>query len=235
MAETSFAEAVENSIHAIVERIHTCIPGRIVSYDGHAKRTAVVQPVVRLPTPTGPLLDIPGIFSVPVVFPSTAAGSLVFPLVKGDGVLICFSEVGMGAFLSSQTGDVSDPGSNHHHALTDAIAIPGLWSLPAVPTLPSLDDSAVALVSAKGAITELGKTLGFRNASSDLKTEMQKLWSELEKIRTDMASHFTKLGAACTLPPMLPLGTAFGTEAGLETSASAALETSKTGVGKLLT
>lgn len=75
--------------------------GRIVSYKGHAKRLATVQPSVRIPTPAGPLLDVPPIIDVPVVFPSTLAGSLLFPVRAGDGVLIIVSEVGIGKWLQS--------------------------------------------------------------------------------------------------------------------------------------
>lgn len=230
-----FAEVLENSIRAMIEGVHTIVPGRVVSYDGHDKRTATVQPVVRLPTSSGPLIDIPPIAGVPVAFPSSAAGSLLFPLSKGDGVLILVAEVGIGKFMTSKAGAVSDPDDHSRHTFTDAIAIPGLWSIPTVPETPAGLDAAngTVLYSKSGSVVELGKTLGLRNETSDLKKEIQGLWTVIEDLYQRLTDMSTGKLIAGTYP-VAPVPAAATWWAELVTKKTAA-GTSKTNVGKLLT
>lgn len=230
-----FAEIVEMSVKALLEGVHTVIPGRVVSYNGHDKRTATVQPVVRLPMVSGPLLDIPPIDGVPVAFPSTAAGSLLFPLAKGDGVLILFSEVGIGRFLSAKAGAISDPGTTGRHALSDAIAIPGLWSVPTVPQqAKDVAADSTVLYSASGAVAELGAKLGLRNGSGDLRTELEALWDAINTLATKLQADFTALATAAAPTPTAGLVAPFTNAAAHAGSVVSSSTTSKTKVGKLL-
>lgn len=229
------SEVMEAAIQAAIEDVHTVIPGRVVSYDGHSKRTASVQPVVRLPMVSGPLIDIAAIDGVPVMFPSTAAGSLLFPLSKGDGVLLLFSEVGIGRFLTSKAGTVSDPGAVGRHALHDAIAIPGLWSLPSVPGVASeVDNGSIALFSASGSVLELGSKLGLRNGSSDLRAEMESIWTAIKGISSHLQTSMQTLATASAAAPLTPLAAGFSQAVADATADAATADASKTNVGKLL-
>ena len=116
-----------------LEQIHTCIPGKIISYSGHKKRIAVVQPLIKLETNTGQSIELKPIQNVPVVFPSSKNFSMTFELEKGDGVMLHFSEVGIGNFLNG--GDIVEPDDMSRFSLTDAIAIPGLFGGGRVPNL----------------------------------------------------------------------------------------------------
>ena len=49
-----------------LERVHTCLPGKIESYEGHDERKATVKPLVKLRTVQGSILEIPPIENVPV-------------------------------------------------------------------------------------------------------------------------------------------------------------------------
>jgi hypothetical protein len=190
------SEVIQDLIDSKIEHVHTCIPGRIVSYKGHAKRLATVQPSVRIPTPAGPLLDVPPIIDVPVVFPSTLAGSLLFPVRAGDGVLIIVSEVGIGKWLQSAVdASIVDPDDASRHTLTDAIAIPGLWPLPSVPPSLASSDDSVVLYSEGGSVVELGAKIGIRNAASDERAELEKIYAGLVALRQDLALNFQALGA----------------------------------------
>ena len=230
------SEVVEAAIQAAIEDVHTVIPGRVVSYDGHAKRTASVQPVVRLPMVSGPLIDIAAIDGVPIVFPSTAAGSLLFPLAKGDGVLLLFSEVGIGRFLTSKAGTVSDPGAVGRHALHDAIAIPGLWSIPAVPSSAAKSDGVV-LYSATGSAVELGRTIDLRNENSTLRAVLEKMYDDIRQLRTDLALNFSALATAITGDATFLAGTAGAatSAASVHQEAVAQVITDKTSLQELLT
>lgn len=116
-----------------MEQVHTCIPGEIVSYSGHDKRLATVQPLVKIQTNSGQSIELKPIQNVPVVFPSTKRFSMSFDLEKGDGVMLHFSEVGIGNFLNG--GNIVEPDDISRFSLTDAIAVPGLWGGGRVPKL----------------------------------------------------------------------------------------------------
>ena len=131
--------------------MHTCIPGRIESYTGHTTRKAKVKINIQFRTIAGTFLDVPPINDVPVIFPGSGKFQLLFPLNKGDGVLIMFSEEGIGKFLKGAQDVPSDNMSRF--SLTDAIAIPGLWPFTGVPANPDNIievDSSGKLVLDKG-------------------------------------------------------------------------------------
>lgn len=168
------------------EAMHTCMPGIIVSYEGHATRRARVQPAVRLELGTGPIIEIPPIDGVPVVFPSSSESSLLFPLNPGDGCLLLFSEAGIGNYLAGR-GIVSDPDDQSRFSLTDAIAIPGLFPWKKVPRTTAPAD-ATWLGSSKGASLGLGERVRMANGSSDLRREFDALWDRITDLYTQMAS-----------------------------------------------
>lgn len=126
-------------VGSLLEDVHTALPGRIESYEGHSERKARVKPLVMVRPRVGGAIEIPPIDNVPVVFPSSGAAELIFPLQRGDGCLLIFSEAALGSFLEG-TG-ATEPETSHRHALTDAICIPGLWSFRSVPAPPPAEDS----------------------------------------------------------------------------------------------
>jgi hypothetical protein len=173
-----------------------------------------------------------------VVFPSCAAGSLLFPLVKGDGVLIVFGEVGIGKFMDSKVTDTVDPDDNSRFSITDAIAIPGLMSTPAIPTPPELKEDGTALVSADGAVLELGKKVGVRNSSGDLRTELEKLWQAIADGFGDLSDKLKALATTATAasaygtPPSV-LASDITSAADAAKSAQSSATSAKDGPGKV--
>lgn len=138
-----------------LEDIHTILPGEIVSYQGHNERKATVKPLVKLRTHLNKISEIQPIDSVPVIFPSTKQFNFLFPLNKGDGVLLLFSEAGIGNYLASTT--VQDADDLRRFDLSDCIAIPGMWSFKNTPTNTNTnieigDDGSILLESTLGKI-----------------------------------------------------------------------------------
>ena len=133
----SFIDVLDNWLLSRLTDIHTIIPGRISQYYGHEKRKAKIELSIKYKTKDGHLLEYPLIDNVPVVFPSSSDFSLVFPLKEKDGVLVVFSEVGIGNYLNSDNVVESD--SIDRFDLSDAIAIPGLWSFNTAPAKPEND------------------------------------------------------------------------------------------------
>lgn len=127
--------------------VHTSLPGEIVSYDA-AKQVADVRPMLkrRIPDPDGgddTIEALPTIPAVPVVWPRGGGYCLTFPLAKGDGVMLVFSEADLSAWRD--TGEASDPGDVERHGLAGAVAVPGVDTVARALT----DASATHLVIGK--------------------------------------------------------------------------------------
>lgn len=141
-----FVDVLHDFVEMKLKDVHTMLPGRILSYEGHSTRKAEVEVAVRMPTTNGEMIEIPPIQNVPVVFPSTSTASLLLPVKAGDGVLLCFSEVGIGKYLEGEATGSVNADSLARFSTTDCIAIPGLFNNAAVPELevtPSEDDFTI--------------------------------------------------------------------------------------------
>lgn len=111
---------IEKTAKAVVNEIHTALPGEIVSFDG---ATATVKPIGQYVTSDGVSLSYPTITEAPVCFPycqSTGVG-IAFPVKKGDSCIIIISEVELDAWRSGAASEGS-----LRFDLTSAMVIPGL-------------------------------------------------------------------------------------------------------------
>ena len=122
------------------DNIHTILPGKFVSYDGHEKRKAEVKIMVKLRNAQNEIIEIAPIKDVPVIFPSTMDFNFLFPINKDDGCLLVFSESSIGNFLLNDTNNAKDADDLNRFDLSDCIAIPGLWSFKNLPDKPDNDD-----------------------------------------------------------------------------------------------
>jgi len=134
-------------LDARLEKIHTMIPGEIVSYEGHTTRKANVKPLIKLKTIQNQSVSIQPIDSVPVIFPGSPTFQFLFPLPAKTPCMICFMEAGIGDYLNSSGGLVVDPDDLSRFTLMDAVCIPGLNTFKGVPSSPlstiEIDDSGV--------------------------------------------------------------------------------------------
>lgn len=110
--------------------LHTAAPGIFRSYD-RDKQTADVLIGTRrvVPAPDDDSEDqteeFPILPAVPVVWPFTSSYFLHLPITPGDGCLIVFCESDINAWRAGTGGSV-DPALATRHALSGAVAIPGL-------------------------------------------------------------------------------------------------------------
>lgn len=116
------SQQIEETARAVVEEIHTALPGTIVAFYPESG-TATVKPSGKYRTADGKRLDYPQITDVPVTFPfCQAAGvGIAFPVAKGDSCLIVISEVELDEW---RTGAESE--GSLRFDLTSAMCIPGL-------------------------------------------------------------------------------------------------------------
>lgn len=117
----------------LADNLHTALPGRIESYDKDEVRAEVTPMVGKNYVVDGPT-NYKSIVSVPVLFPRSADAHITFPLKQGDGVLLIFSERSIEEWLNSSVKledsgpEQKVPSNARKFSLTDAIAIPGLFS-----------------------------------------------------------------------------------------------------------
>lgn len=146
--EELFLEQVLNIwFRAQLDDIHTILPGQIIEYSGHTRRTAKVQPSIKPRNVNNKILSTAPIENVPVIFPSggNKKFNMLYPLNAGDGCLLFFCESSLGDWINkNHTANMPDnliakSDSLHKFAETDCICIPGLWSIPSVPTTQGND------------------------------------------------------------------------------------------------
>lgn len=122
---TRFPDAIRQAINASLDNVHTTLPGRVETYNA-SKKSATIQPLIKKKF-AKETLSMPVLVDVPVVFPSTQNAIISFPLAKGDGVLLLFSERDIDSFLSG-TMEETEPEDPRKFSLSDAFCIPGLFS-----------------------------------------------------------------------------------------------------------
>ena len=115
-------QEIEETAHAVVNEIHTAMPGEIVSFDA-GSGVATVKPSGKFVTSDGKELDYPVITEAPVTFPfcQSAGVGIAFPVKKGDSCIIIISEVELDAWRSGAESEGS-----LRFDLTSAMVIPGL-------------------------------------------------------------------------------------------------------------
>jgi hypothetical protein len=145
-----------------IKDIHTCIPGQIESFDGIR---ANVKPLIKKLYVDDEEEELPVISSVPVVFNSSSNMQLTYPLNKGDGCMILFSERGLDKWMDS--GRDSAPTDRRKFDLTDAICVPGLWSPATDPKEVDLTSMLLKFGDAKLKFDNLGK-MALGNSSAEL-------------------------------------------------------------------
>jgi hypothetical protein len=149
----SLEEVLRIAIQNQLAQVHVSLPATIVSYSA-AQQKAVVQPSIKKEYTDGKVDTLPEIDNVPVIFSGCGArGGISFPLKKGDGVLLVFSERSLDNWI--KLGGTQKPGDRRKFDLTDAIAIAGLESFK---TSRSMSSSSEALFWFGNSVLKLGES-----------------------------------------------------------------------------
>lgn len=197
--------SLEKIVYQMIENrladLHTAIPGRIETYD-KATQKASVKPLLKREYKDGQADEYPVITAVPVVFPGTSNGILHFDLIKGDGCLLIFSERSIDKWLSS--GDVVSPNSRRKHDLSDAIAIPGLYSF----NKAGRGESGVVLKNGTAKLKLRNNLVALGNDQNELVDLFEQLLTAIENMTI-----LTSLGPqkAINLATFTAIKTAIGT------------------------
>jgi len=125
MGESSLTGAIQTVIDVAMESFNTCLPGTFETYNFSSQK-ASVQPMLTKKYADGVVQTFKPIAEVPVMFPRTKNSGITFPISRGDGCLILFTQRSMELYLNS--GKISNPGDPRKFDLSDAVAIPGLFT-----------------------------------------------------------------------------------------------------------
>lgn len=173
----SLVAAIETTVLTLLTSVHTSLPGRIETYD-FSKQRATVKPLIKKKFLDETILELPILTNVPVVFPRTKQSGITFPLERGDGVLLIFSERSLERWKAS--GREVEPGDPRKFDLSDGIAIPGLFSFADANLATNNKDLEIHHNGFKIVIKEDGKVqlLGFGGTDlvkviDDWMTQMQ--------------------------------------------------------------
>lgn len=119
------SEVIEAMVEAALARSRTTLIGRVLSYNADSHRATVqvqVPDIIidergeRVVDQQAPLTD------VPVALLGSGTGRIKWPVRRGDEVLLLFSSSAIAQYKA--TGRIVDPGTDRHHHLADAVAIP---------------------------------------------------------------------------------------------------------------
>ncbi len=144
-----FAQQINNSIHDVMNEMHTAMPGKILSCSGS---TASVQPSLRFKTPKGQFLQYPVISNAPIVVPHSGNAAIAVPIKPGDDCLIVVSEQAIDEWSSGAEDD-----TQLKFDLTNAICIPGLCrtSIEAQEEANGTDSVVIACGSNKICVSDI--------------------------------------------------------------------------------
>lgn len=102
---------------------HTAIPGEVISYDP-VKQTVQVKVSIDREI-AGEQIAYPILDGIAVIFPRSGSHGISFPLEKGDGVILLFSERSLESWRTRGSG--YPPYDSRKFDLNDAVAIPGMF------------------------------------------------------------------------------------------------------------
>lgn len=162
----NMTQAINQAIMAVIKTMHTALPAIVTKYDPKGPKIEAKPQIKRLYT-DGTVLSIPPIVSVPVIFPRTSRFRLSYPLEAGDGVLLVFSERSLETWLAR--GEDVAPQDKRCYDLSDAIAIPGLWSFGKGSPVGSADEFEIEFD--KFSLTSDGNDFILSNGSATIKTD----------------------------------------------------------------
>lgn len=174
---------IEEAIDIDLLELNTCMPAIVTKYDA-STQTCSVQPVFKRTTINGEVSSRGIIEDVPVVFPRSGSFGFTFPLTVGDSVLIVFSQRSLDDWVDN--GGEVELTDYRLHDLTDAIAIPGLFSLSdKLDPSPATDSTEI-----RGEKIMLGKS-GASDEPMVLGTTLQANLEDLVKAIEDLIALIT--------------------------------------------
>jgi hypothetical protein len=180
---------IQEVIEDRLRSVNTCLPGKIETYDAN-KREATVAPQLDDKFTDNEINSLPVFTGVPVVQMSTANAGLVLPIAAGDHVLVLFAQRSIDRWLSA--GNRGTTGDVRMHAMSDAIAIAGLFPF----TVTHTDGSGLLLHNAAIKIRMLNDKIAIGTSLVELLDEVTKALDEIATLSTTWGAVTTQVQAS---------------------------------------
>jgi hypothetical protein len=127
--QPTLSSVIRRAVEEGAADLHVSLPGRVEKVVDADKGIVDVKPLVsdRVEV-AGELrvISVPVVTNVPLMWPGGSRGGITWDIAVGDTVLLVFSDRSLDRWLA-MSGEV-DPEDPRRHALSDAVAIPGLRS-----------------------------------------------------------------------------------------------------------
>lgn len=120
----SLESVLSTAINTYLKDVHTMLPGQIINFDP-VEQLADIQPQLKRNI-DGELINLPVLSKVPVRFLKSGDFTITFPLKEGDEVALYFIERSIDNWL--EDGGIQSPNDTRKFDLSDAYAVPGLYS-----------------------------------------------------------------------------------------------------------
>ena len=205
-------ELLNMAIESWLADVHTCMPGRVDSYDPETQRATIKPLIKRLivhEDGSEALEELPPITDVPVIFLRAAGFFLSFPMEEGDLVTLHFAETSIDKYMAG-TGADTNPDEFRHHDLSDAIAVPGFYpfkrsikDISSVNLVMGKDDGGVQIHLTADGTMEL-KVEGDADEAVALGNALKLFWDSVFKPVYDVHTHTAPSGGGPTTPPLAP-------------------------------
>ena len=205
-------ELLNLAIESWLADVHTCMPGRVDSYDPETQ-SATVKPLIKRlivhEDGSEALEELPPITDVPVVFLRSAGFFLSFPIQEGDLVTLHFAETSIDNYMSGLGAD-TNPDEFRHHDLSDAIAVPGFYpfrrsinDISSVNLVIGKDDGGVQIHLTPDGTMEV-KVEGESDEAVALGNAMKVFWDSVFKPIFDAHIHPSGMGPTGTTATPAP-------------------------------
>lgn len=191
----TMAEIIDAAMESRLLDVHTCLPGKINSYNPATQTADIELQVKRMLEGQDDKFtteDLPVLPNVPIIFPRGGGYYAAFPMKAGDPVVIIFSEASLDQYRSKAS--LTTPGDARRHTLMGGVAYP--CDITNTGILAPTDISSSYLVVGK----EGGEKAVFRTnrievtddvagGADDWVAMAAKVLTELGKIKTAYDNH----------------------------------------------
>jgi len=197
-------DVVTSAMDVALQGVWTAMPARVESYDRVLQRAnvqLVIKPAYVAEGGERQTESVAVINAVPVVHAGGGGFREVYPVSRGDTVLLVFMSRSIDQWLAK--GGVVDPTFDHHHDISDAVAITGFRDFAHPLTNVPSDHASIGY--------DTGATIEFRQneirIGADLGTQPTfKATSFLTAFNTLVAAIATAVGVSGSVPSATAAG-----------------------------
>lgn len=126
ITDPTLSDAIGAGLDRLRAGIRVAIPAIVVAFSRVPYRHIHAKVGVRAVLQTGEIVDYPELDRIPVLVPCGGGFAMDFDLEVGEEVLLLICDRSIAEWKAQ--GGVVDQAIVHMHALSDAVAIPGLYS-----------------------------------------------------------------------------------------------------------